>query len=363
MQTKENTISVVQTLECIKELIENEKGDPGRLRYIHEFVERGKPLYRSDRLYLEKKIHATTIFETPHIPSKQEEQVKSIEKLLDWKIGFPERLRFMLSYLRKGKFLFDSDEKYLEDKLRKIPQKLKKQRAAGLKSILPDKIPKIEELSPKNYTSKTISKNTENTVLSKTHDELTIANRKIEKLEKDLSESKDNILLLANTLKIKNKELEEKNTEIHRITSEYAKIISYTSLENVELDKLKQKILDENEKIDMQKLMSKQIRREREKLEKLTEDRKEYEFKVAREKEIFDKQIKIETRKISEKDKIIEELIKKQEQVEQNTIKRETMLKQVKEEQLRLAKEIKKQKKDLEKIKSDYKDIFDKLSK
>ena len=363
MRAKENTISVIQTLDRIKELIEKEQGDPGRLRYIYEFVERGKSLYQSDQQYLEKKIQATIIFESPRPPSKQEEQARSIEKLLEWNIGFPERLRFMLNYLRKGKHLFDSDEKYLENKLRDVPQKLKKQRAMGLRSILPDKIPKIEELPPKVHPSQSISKKISEAIPSKIHDELKIANKKIEKLEKELSESKDSMMLLVNTLKIKNKELEEKNSEIHKLTSEYAKMVSYTSLENIELDKLKQKILDENEKMDMQKLMSEQIKKEREKLEQLIEYRKEYENRVAREKEIFEKQIKIETQKISEKDKIIEDIIKKQEQGEQNRIEREIMLKQVKEEQLRLEKEINKQKQELEKTKSDYKDIFDKLSK
>ena len=65
MNSTENAISVIQTLDRIKQLIENEQGDPGRLRYIYEFIRKGKSLYRSDRQYLEKKINAEIIFGHP----------------------------------------------------------------------------------------------------------------------------------------------------------------------------------------------------------------------------------------------------------------------------------------------------------
>lgn len=356
MSTQQNTVSTVQTLDRIKMLIENEQGDRGRLRYIYEFIQRGKSLYRSDQQYIEKKINASIIFEKPKPPSIQEEQKRSIQMLLEQKIGFPERLRFMLNWIRKGKDLFNCDKEYLDDKLKQIPPKFKKHRTRGLKFILPHKIPEIQELPPLEMPS---SKQ----IPSNTIEKLKSNNQKIIQLEKELIESKNKIFILEATLVQKNKEIEKKDTEIQKLTSKFEKMVSDTSLENLELDELKQKILDETQKIDKQKIISEQIKKQKEKLEQLISYREEYEKRVTKEREILEKKIKIENQKIAEKDLIVEDLTKKQEQLEQNRIERETILEQVKKEQTRLEREIKKQKNELEKVNEEYGDIFDELSK
>ena len=392
MNSTENTISVIQTLDRIKQLIENEQGDPGRLRYIYEFIQRGKPLYRSDRQYLEKKISAQVVFEKPSPPSKEDELANSIQKLLHLRIGFPERLQFMLNRIRKGKPIFHSDQKYLEKKLEQIPSKYKKSKKPSIKFVLPHKIPTLKEESiPKSSISEPIPSKTQEElrianekisrleheldeskksitktqtpepISNKAEEELRIANEKISKLQQELIESKDTIQLLETTIERKNKEIENKDEEIRKLMNQYSKMVADTSLEGLELDKLKQKILDETEKIDKQKLMSEQIKVQKEKLEQLISYRKEYENRVIREKEILESQIKSENQKIAEKDKIVEDLTKKQEQLEQNRIERETILEQVKKEQIRLEEEIAKQKEELDRAKSEYGDIIDQI--
>ena len=354
MNSTEDAISVIQTLDRIKQLIENEQGDPGRLRYIYEFIQKGKALYRSDRQYLEKKISAHIVFEKPPPPSEKDELANSIQKLLHLRIGFPERLQFMLNRIRKDKPLFHSDRKYLEKKLEQIPNKYKKSKKPSVKFVLPHKIPALKEVPiPKSSVSESIP--------SKTEEELRIANEKISKLQHELEESKETIKLLESTIERKNKEIENKDEEIRKLMNQYSKMVADTSLEGLELDKLKQKILDETEKIDKQKLMSEQIKVQKEKLEQLISYRKEYENRVIREKEILESQIKSENQKIAEKDKIVEDLTKKQEQLEQNRIERETILEQVKKEQIRLEEEIAKQKEELDRAKAEYGDIIDQI--
>lgn len=363
MSKKDNTISVIQTLDRIKQLIENEQGDPGRLRYIYEFIQKGRSLYRSDRLYLEKKINAEIVFEKPEPPSEVDEIANSIQKLLHLRIGFPERLQFMLNRLRKDKPLFESDRKYLERKLEQIPAKFKKSKKSSIKFVLPQNIPTIQEtpIIQKEIPSSPQEKPQEPDQ-NKTQDELKIANEKIARLQNELDDAQKTIVSLKKTIEIKNREIQSKDTEIQKLMNQYSKMMTDTSLEEIELDKLKKKILEETESIDKQKLMSEQIKAQKEKLEQLTSYRKEYENRVIHEKEILEKQIKSETQKIAEKDKMVEDLTKKQEQLEQNRIERETILEQVKQEQLRLEKEIERQKVELDKAKEEYGDIIDQLN-
>ena len=353
MSHTKSTISVIQTLDRIKQLIENEQGDPGRLRYIYEFIQKGKPLYRSDRHYLETKFNAEIIFEKPKPPSENDELANSIQKLLHLRVGFPERLQFMLNCIRKNKPLFGSDRKYLEKKLEQLPSKFKKSKKQSIKFVLPHKIPTLREES--------VTKSPLTEPVSDENQELRIANEKIAKLQQELLESKEKVATLEATIEQKNKEIASKDEEIQKLMNNYSKMLKDTSLENIELDKLKQQIIDETEKIDRQKLMSEQIKVQKEKLEQLISYRKEYENRVIKEKELLENQIKFENQKIAEKDKIVEDLTKKQEQLEQNRIERETILEQVKQEQIRLEKEISRQKEELDRAKAEYGDIIDQM--
>ena len=119
----QSVVSVTQTLELIKQLIAENKGDVLRLRYIYEFLEKGRHLYASDQTYLEKKIDAKIIYEEKKPPSKQEEISKKIRNLLELGIGDSERLKFMLTWISKNQTLLNSDQIYLNQKVQIIHQK------------------------------------------------------------------------------------------------------------------------------------------------------------------------------------------------------------------------------------------------
>lgn len=116
-ETSQNTVSVDQASDIIKQLIAENNGDIPRLQYIHEFLDKGRHLYASDQNYLEKKINATIIYEERKPPSPQQETLKKIQKLLRHSIGDSERLKFMLTWVAKRKTLLKSDQLYLNEKV------------------------------------------------------------------------------------------------------------------------------------------------------------------------------------------------------------------------------------------------------
>ena len=52
-------ITLEETIKEIKKLIESNSGDTGRLQHIIDFLNKEKPLYKTDKIYLEKKINST----------------------------------------------------------------------------------------------------------------------------------------------------------------------------------------------------------------------------------------------------------------------------------------------------------------
>ena len=56
-------ITVASTIEKIEKLIDNNSGDIGRLEHIIDFLKKKKPLYNTDRIYLENKINSEIVFE------------------------------------------------------------------------------------------------------------------------------------------------------------------------------------------------------------------------------------------------------------------------------------------------------------
>jgi len=52
-------LSLPQTIQKVDALIDNGNGDAGRLYHILEFLKNNKPLYRSDKIYLENKLNSS----------------------------------------------------------------------------------------------------------------------------------------------------------------------------------------------------------------------------------------------------------------------------------------------------------------
>ena len=110
-------ISTPDAILRIKKLIENKQGDAGRLQYISERLQNGKKLFHSDHIYLTNKISAEVIPIQIKEPTEYDEKIKDVKRLIGLKFGDPGRLRYILQTLEKNKELYHSDDIYLESKI------------------------------------------------------------------------------------------------------------------------------------------------------------------------------------------------------------------------------------------------------
>ncbi|MFZ8922928.1 MAG: hypothetical protein ACO2Y0_08250 [Nitrosopumilaceae archaeon] len=110
-------ISTPDAVLRIKKLIENKQGDAGRLQYISERLQNGKKLFHSDHIYLTNKISADVIPIQLKQPTEFDGKIKSVKRLIALKFGDPGRLRYILQTLQKNKELYHSDDAYLENKI------------------------------------------------------------------------------------------------------------------------------------------------------------------------------------------------------------------------------------------------------
>ena len=93
--------TVPHTVKKIQELIDNNLGDTGRLNHIIDFINNEKPLYKTDRIYLETKLNSKiTIIQKKEVPRKDTTQ-QQIKKLIELRKGDPGRLEHILDMLRK----------------------------------------------------------------------------------------------------------------------------------------------------------------------------------------------------------------------------------------------------------------------
>ncbi|MGB0642298.1 MAG: hypothetical protein ACPGKY_03100, partial [Nitrosopumilus sp.] len=119
-------LTVLETIDKIEKLIDENSGDIGRLEHIVDFLKKEKPLYNTDRIYLESKINAEIIFEEKII--KKESESEQIKKLTKSGKGDPGRLEHIQIMLKKNKNLYESDKQYLESNFGiKIVQKQKEE--------------------------------------------------------------------------------------------------------------------------------------------------------------------------------------------------------------------------------------------
>ncbi len=107
-------ISTPDAILRIKKLIQTNQGDPGRLRYISETLQKGKQLFHSDQIYLNKKISADVIPIQIKKPEEPNEILQTVKKLIALKFGDPGRLRYILQCIQSNKKLYHTDENYIE---------------------------------------------------------------------------------------------------------------------------------------------------------------------------------------------------------------------------------------------------------
>ncbi len=155
-------ISTPDAILRIKKLIENKQGDEGRLRYISETLQKGKKLFNSDQIYLNKKISATVIPLEIKKVTGPNGKIKAVKKLIAVKFGDPGRLRFILQTLQSNKKLYHTDENYLETKTEQFNEftegkKLKRKIRTRLPSPKPEIYEEIVEPVPERIEERSVS--------------------------------------------------------------------------------------------------------------------------------------------------------------------------------------------------------------
>jgi len=307
-------ISTPDAILRIKKLIQNNQGDPGRLQYIAERLQNGKKLFHSDNLYLVNKISAEVMPLEIKEPTEFDERIKDVKKLLLLNFGDPGRLRYILQTLQKSKSLYNSDESYLKEKREQFLEyaerkRLKSIRTKIAKPVLFEEVsqPIKESEVPRAYP--------------------------VQDIPERLQEIEEAVLF-----------------QEPKRTSDLFDLIDDTSEIDLEIQQ-------EREKISKLKHNNEQIKIQHDELSQLIAYRLEYEQKVSHEKEILEKEIKIEQEKVKEKDELVAQLIKNQSKLLQSKTEREVLLEQIKIDKMSSDKELAKMLQELEELKEEYEEL------
>ena len=316
MSSEIQQISTPDAILRIKKLIETNQGDPGRLQFISESLQKGKTLFHSDQIYLYKKISADVIPAQIIQPTEIDERLKNVKKLISLNFGEPGRLRYILQSLQNNKRLYHSDEEYIELKIEQFHRLSEGKR---LKRRIRSKIPEpLEE----TFTQPVPQKITEASITPPSQD-----------IPEKLQEIEDAVL-----------------SPEKKETSDLFDLLDDSPKINAEIGK-------EREKLSKAKLDHEQIKVQRNELSQLIVYRQEYEIKINREKEILENEIKIEQEKVKEKDKLVEELIKNQSKLIQTKTEREVLIEQIKIDKEKSEVELKKRQDELDDLKKEYEDL------
>ncbi len=315
MSTEVYTISTEEAILRIKKVIENQQGDRGRLEFISEALKKGKKLFQSDQNYLKQKILAEVVPSKISGPTERERKIKKVKRLMSLNLGEPERLRHILHCLENNRKIYNSDEQYIQLKTEQFlkfseGKRLRRHRVRFAPEPKPEKFEEViyEPISEIEKESSIVPPQ-----------DLTDRLEKIE--EAVLSKPKNNVDLI---------DLLEDSTEV-----------------NLGIEK-------EKRKISKLKHDHEQLKIQRDELSKLIAYRQEYEIKINHEKEILEKEIKIEQSKVREKDKLVEELIQNQSKIIQTKSEKEVLLEQIKIEKAQSDLDLKREQDELERVKKEY---------
>jgi len=317
-------ISTPDAILRIKKLLENKLGDPGRLQYISETLLKGRDLYRSDQIYLDNKISATVIPFQIKKPTVADDMIKNVKRLMALNFGDPGRLRYILHTLEQGKDLYNTDEIYFDSKIEQLHEftegkKLKRR----IRSRTPRETSELyEETSPQPVS------------------EINVEEQAKEPYQPLIPEPPE-------------EPSDEKDLETKQ-TSDLFDLIEDTSSDDLE-------IKQEREKLSKLKHSHEQIKIQRDELSQLIVYRQEYEQKINREKDILEKEIKIEQQNVKDKDKLVEELIKNQTKLIQSKTEREVLVEQIKIDKEKSEAELQEKQNELKELKKEYEKLQKKI--
>ena len=312
-------ISTPDAILRIRKLIDNHQGDPGRLQYISEALQKGKKLFHSDQIYIDKKISARVIPLQIKKPTEADEKIKNVKKILALNLGDAGRLQHILKTLEGKRTLYRSDNLYLDSKTHQLQEFIENKR---LKQNFRPKIPQrpIPEF-----------------------------------IEKPIFKPKPEVKFEEIEQAIIPEEITEEISSAEPIQSpDLVDQIEETSKVDLEIQQ-------EREKIAQLQQTKQENKIKQDELSQLIAYRQEYEQKLNIEKERLQKEINIEQEKVKEKDKQVEELIKNQAKLIQSKAEREVLIEKIKTDKEKSEKELKEAQDELELLKEQYEDLQNKL--
>jgi hypothetical protein len=320
LSTKIQRISTYDGILRIKKLIQNRQGDKGRLEYIVETLQKGKPLFRSDQIYLSKKILADIIPAEVKKPTESDKKMKKVKRLISLKFGDLGRLEHILQNLQSGKKLYQSDENYIEIKTNEFLQFAEGRRLRR----------RISDIIPQSLKPEKVEEIIYEPILELKKEKSIPPHLDIPKKFQDIEEA---------IVPSKPKD----TSNLVDLLEDGSRVNSALDIERQRISRLK----SDHEKLKVQ----------RDELSQLIAYRQEYEIKINHEKEILEKEIRLEQEKVNEKDKLVEELIKNQSKIIQTKTQREVLLKQIEIEKVKSDLDLKQEQNELEKVKKLYDDL------
>ena len=325
-------ISTPDAILRIKKIIENKQGDPGRLQYISERLQSGKKLFHSDHIYLTSKISAEVIPIQIKKPTEHDRKIKDVRRLVALKFGDPGRLQYILQTLEKNKELYHSDDIYLKNKIeqfheytegKKIKRRLRKppepeyfeETQETVETLpkeishpepyedIPEKLQGIEEavLSEKPKKSSDLFELIDDTPevnleiqqerekiskLKANHEQIKIQHDELSQLiayrqeyEQKINHEKE---ILEKEIKFEQEKVKEKDELVAQLIKNQSKLLQ---------SKTEREVLLEQIKIDKEK-SEKDLEKMQQELEELKEEYEELQKEIDRKKDDLERQIK-----------------------------------------------------------------------
>ena len=332
-------ITVTSTLEKIQELIDSNSGDTGRLNHIIDFINNEKPLYKTDKIYLEKKLNSKIVITPKKNIPKEDNTLSKIKKLMETGKGDPGRLEHISITIENEKILYESDRQYLKNNFGIViieKEKSKKQNMETGKTIIPEE--KMKGLMPKNWDLKNESvelqkiskkiKKEEERENTHTRDSKEIGIQKI-KLNELVIQRKNNEEKLIQERKLLEEKIKDERNIIQKQT-ETTEIVNLQKMELIQVQNERASIL---ENIELQKNnIIKELAKQKRQLIEAQKEQSKIELQVNEEKTNLSKMVQEQKTRLVEQSKIALEIKNKQIELEKTKKDYEQIISQVNEE-------------------------------
>jgi len=129
-------LSLSETITKVDALLDGGSGDPGRLYHILEFLKNNKPLYHSDKIYLEKKLDSS--FSVEDEPEEENILLPKIKELIDSGNGDLGRLQSKTESISRKRYSTKWGSYYTTDQVSQRFSRIKEIIDVGISRILRD---------------------------------------------------------------------------------------------------------------------------------------------------------------------------------------------------------------------------------